>query len=146
MQIYVNMNADKLIGKINTHDARMQRAIARWQDVAGGVLLKETQGEAPVKRGILRDSLYVQASGTSVKVATKLPYAKYVVNGTRAHTIRPVGSKALRFRIGSRVIFAKSVRHPGTKPNRFLQRALDNKRIFIKSLLSQFVTQEINRG
>lgn len=143
MQIYVNMNADKLIGKLNTRDASMKRAIARWQDVAGGVLLRETQKEAPFKKGGVRRSLFAETRGTIIKIGSNSPIAKFVNNGTGPHTIRPLGSgKALRFVIGGKVVFAKSVRHPGTKPNRFMQRALDNKRLFIKSLLSQFVKQE----
>jgi hypothetical protein len=109
---------------------------------SGWGVTERSPGEAPGRRGVLRNSLFVQTSGTTIKIGSKSPIAKFVNNGTRAHTIRPIGGKALRFRIGGRIVFAKLVRHPGTKPNRFLQRALNNKRLFIKSLLSQFVNQE----
>jgi hypothetical protein len=53
------------------------------------------------------------------------PAAHFVFNGTRPHEIRPKRSGGvLRFRIGSTVVYARHVNHPGTKPNPFLWRAL----------------------
>ncbi len=57
-------------------------------------------------------------------VNVRHPAALYVVHGTRPHIIRPVRAQALRFTIGGRVVFAKVVMHPGTKPNDFLRQAL----------------------
>lgn len=48
----------------------------------------------------------------------------YVLNGTRPHLIRPRYAKALRFEVDGRVVYTQLVRHPGTKPNNFLARAL----------------------
>jgi hypothetical protein len=47
-----------------------------------------------------------------------------VHDGTRPHIIRPKRAQALRFRIGGRVVFAKVVHHPGTRPRPFLDKAL----------------------
>ncbi|MFD6936263.1 hypothetical protein ACFWAP_08940 [Streptomyces goshikiensis] len=52
------------------------------------------------------------------------PATRYVLDGTRPHIIRPRRAKALRFEIRGREIFAAYVRHPGTRPNDFLGRAL----------------------
>ncbi|MGC4947698.1 hypothetical protein ACLQ2N_16070 [Streptomyces sp. DT224] len=52
------------------------------------------------------------------------PAVHYVLNGTRPHIIRPRRKKALRFEVGGRVVFARVVHHPGTKPNDFMKRAL----------------------
>ncbi|MDH6489676.1 hypothetical protein [Streptomyces sp. SAI-127] len=59
------------------------------------------------------------------------PKVRLVLDGTRPHIIRPRRAKgrnnrpaALRFEVGGDVVFAKLVRHPGTRPNPFLQRAL----------------------
>lgn len=41
-------------------------------------------------------------------------------NGTKPHIILPVHAKTLRFYSHGRIVYAKIVRHPGTKPNRFL--------------------------
>ena len=47
-----------------------------------------------------------------------------VNDGTKPHIIRPKNAKALAFKIGGRVVFAKVVHHPGTKAQPFLDRAL----------------------
>ncbi|MER7477451.1 hypothetical protein ABTX60_07310 [Streptomyces sp. NPDC126510] len=49
----------------------------------------------------------------------------YVLNGTRPHLIKPRRRNGvLRFEVDGRVVFTRLVRHPGTRPNPFLQRAL----------------------
>jgi hypothetical protein len=52
------------------------------------------------------------------------PAVRYVLDGTRPHLIRPRRARALRFTMGSRTVFAAVVRHPGTRANDFLGRAL----------------------
>lgn len=47
-----------------------------------------------------------------------------VNDGTRPHLIRPKNAKALRFRVDGKVVYAKVVRHPGTRARPFLDRAL----------------------
>lgn len=62
--------------------------------------------------------------GLTATITSQHPATLFVVNGTRPHQIRPVRTKALRFTISGRVVYAKLVAHPGTKPNPFLQKAL----------------------
>ncbi|MFJ1695654.1 hypothetical protein ACIOHC_10965 [Streptomyces sp. NPDC088252] len=52
------------------------------------------------------------------------PAVRYVLDGTRPHVIRPRRAQALRFTVGGRVVYAAYARHPGTRPNNFLARAL----------------------
>lgn len=53
------------------------------------------------------------------------PAASYVLQGTQPHQIRPKRPNGvLRFTVGSRVVFARAVSHPGTKPNNFLWKAM----------------------
>jgi hypothetical protein len=53
------------------------------------------------------------------------PAATYVMNGTSPHPILPrKPNGVLRFTMGGKVVYARSVQHPGTKPNPFLWRAL----------------------
>ncbi|WP_234467785.1 hypothetical protein [Streptomyces sp. MBT62] len=52
------------------------------------------------------------------------PKVRLVLDGTRPHIIRPRRARALRFEVGGEVVFAGKVRHPGTRPNDFLARAL----------------------
>jgi hypothetical protein len=52
------------------------------------------------------------------------PAVHYVLNATRPHLIRPRRAKALRFEVGGDVVYTKLVRHPGSRANDFLGRAL----------------------
>lgn len=40
--------------------------------------------------------------------------------GTRPHMIVPKQAQLLRFSVGNRIVMTRQVRHPGTKPNRYL--------------------------
>ncbi|MDQ0962061.1 hypothetical protein QFZ66_005939 [Streptomyces sp. B4I13] len=53
------------------------------------------------------------------------PAVRFVLDGTRPHLIRPRRPKGvLRFEVGGHVVFTRLVRHPGTRPNDFMARAL----------------------
>lgn len=52
------------------------------------------------------------------------PAVQYVLHGTRPHMIRARRASVLVFMVGGRKTFAKSVRHPGTRPNDFLGKAI----------------------
>ncbi len=64
------------------------------------------------------------AGGPSAEIAVRHHAVGYVINGTRPHQIRPRTRQALRFTVGGRVVFAKIVNHPGTKPDDFMNKAL----------------------
>jgi len=52
----------------------------------------------------------------------------YVVKGTAPHEIRPVNASVLAFEAAGRIVFTPTVRHPGTQPNPFMQRAVEAAR------------------
>ena len=84
---------------------------------------------APVDTGRLRASIRMESRRTFTlktvwTVGSDVYYAPYVNDGTRPHVIRPKTKQALRFMVGGRVVFARVVNHPGTRPNPFLDRAL----------------------
>lgn len=45
-------------------------------------------------------------------------------NGTRPHIIAARRAQTLRFKSRGKIVYAKVVRHPGTRPNRFLTDSL----------------------
>ena len=85
--------------------------------------------EAPEKTGEFKGKIsYRTYQGTSkigLKISLPLPLGLFIVGGTKEHPIPLVaGGKTLRFywpKMG-RIVFFKSVWHPGTKPNPFLVR------------------------
>ncbi|MFD3848193.1 hypothetical protein ACFWVB_20170 [Streptomyces microflavus] len=52
------------------------------------------------------------------------PAVRFVLDGTKPHLIRPRRRQFLRFEVGGKVVYTKLVRHPGTKPNDFMGKAL----------------------
>jgi len=55
-------------------------------------------------------------------------YGKYVEFGTRPHIIRPKSAKMLAFKVNGQMVFARQVRHPGSKPYPYMEPAFkENK-------------------
>lgn len=76
-------------------------------------------GFTPVKTGVLRASIKANRIGPlGWKISSPLPYVVPVEFGSRPHVIRPRSGKFLRFQSGGGVVYARSVRHPGTKARR----------------------------
>ncbi|EHI13143.1 hypothetical protein [Mycolicibacterium thermoresistibile] len=89
----------------------------------------QARADVPVLTGHLGRSireLPIKVSGPRVVtggVEATADYAAPVHEGSAAHVIRPRKAKALRFQIGGRTVFARMVRHPGTKARPFLRNA-----------------------
>jgi hypothetical protein len=92
----------------------------------GKKILIGARKQVGVQTGVLRGSLFMQhqgfsGRGQSLKIGSGLSYAEMHHQGTRPHIITPTKPGGnLVFRKGSRIIHARIVNHPGTKPNRFL--------------------------
>ena len=65
------------------------------------------------------------AAGVNPGTGGQRGYAQIVSSGSRPHMIYPRFARALRFVIAGQVIYTSRVNHPGTKPNPYLQRHLN---------------------
>lgn len=82
--------------------------------------------EAPWRTGKLAQSIVKQVDGLEVFVGPVVPYAGFVEFGTAPHEIRPIRARVLAFKgVGSEMVFAPLVHHPGTKPNPFMHRTAE---------------------
>lgn len=120
-------------------------------------LLKQ---HTPVRTGRLRNSTRYQVLGRAedmqlqIRQGAKTPagdfYGHLVRGGTRPHIIRPRNARALVFQMGDRTVFARQVRHPGTKPNPYHLRALNRGKGRIQQLVKdtgvKIVAQLMNIG
>lgn len=81
----------------------------------------------PVDTGNLRAGgrmkMVIRSVGPAGIVEYIAKYAAAVEDGSGPHIIRARKKKALRFVVDGQVVFAKSVRHPGTRPRPFLSKA-----------------------
>lgn len=93
---------------------------------AANFLLTEMEIRVPVDSGDLRRSLSVRVESGRVLVGPTAPYAGYVEFGTAPHEIRPKKQGGvLVFTAGGQKVYARVVKHPGTKPQPFVQPAFD---------------------
>ena len=87
-----------------------------------------------VKTGHLRRGITTNVGNMEVTVHTSnIKYARIVEEGSRPHTIRPRGKKALYWKGAKHPV--KSVRHPGSKAKPYLIPAFEKeKEVLIKDL------------
>jgi len=96
-------------------------------------LCRKIQNQAtincPVDTGFLRSYHFmnVKVMRTRVKgtVGNRAKYAAAVHDGSGPHIIRARRKKALRFEVEGKVVFARSVRHPGTQGRPWLLEAAE---------------------
>lgn len=130
-------------------------AAERWADEVAPLVRAEIRDRTPVAQapggGRLRDSVrYLRfAVGNTLRAEflTDVPYAKYVVEGTPPHIIRPRNAQALRWMNRSQEpVFARQVNHPGTSPNDFPRRAVQPLLPMLSEKFAEVVEQMIKES
>lgn len=90
----------------------------------GNQIMILSKGMVGVRTGALRASIHLRHSrdprGQYVKVGSSLPHARMHHEGTRPHMIYPKKAQILKFTTKGKVVYAHSVRHPGTRANKYL--------------------------
>ena len=122
-------------------------------------LVRDVKETTPAKTGLARRSFFMKPVGEmAVMVYNKLPYAKYLEEGTKPHDIYPknkkalawpgmkggfgvqtsrstnkMTGKALKSPVKGYVVFARHVHHPGTKALDMIKNALPGVRDYIET-------------
>lgn len=91
----------------------------------GDRILESARRQVGVKTGALRKSIHLRHlanyTGHYLWIGSNKNYAYVHHEGSKPHIITPNSPNTiLVFRAGSRMIRTAEVRHPGTKPNRYL--------------------------
>ena len=117
-------------GDLTVLTRRFELALRYFLYELAGYAEQEMIRQAPQRTGKLRRSIRkrVNMARLEAEVGPDVEYAVWVEMGTRPHVIRPVRARALRFEAGGEIVFARLVRHPGTKPNPFMRRTADETR------------------
>lgn len=120
--------------------ARAAREAGRFGDAvsatgrtAAEMLLVALQAEAPVRSGRLRASIVARHKGANGYAFSSVAYGKLVVQGTRPHLILPRARRALFWPGAGHPV--RRVRHPGTKPDHFPERAVQRSLPALRVLL-----------
>jgi hypothetical protein len=138
----------------------IQGALNRTLRAVGRVVTPALKGNTPRMTTKLANSTRFQLVGgpqaqqLEIRQGAKTPkgafYGRFVREGTRAHDIVPIPpNKALRFVVGGQTVFRKRVHHPGTKPNAYHVRTLNQTRGAVQAIADREganVAAEFARG
>jgi hypothetical protein len=106
-----------------------KKAVKAKLELTGQFVSGEAKLLCPVgETSNLKNSITYQVETDAVKIGSPVDYAPHVELGTKPHVIEAKNAKALAFKIGGQLIFAKKVNHPGTEPHPFLRPAVLNNK------------------
>lgn len=102
----------------------MHGMVADYLTQKGKLLQRLAKTQVGVDSGKLRKSinykLSTKGSNLVVTVGSGNKVALWHHQGTKPHTILPKSAKTLRFNSRGKIVYAKVVHHPGTRPNKYL--------------------------
>ncbi|KPI33262.1 hypothetical protein OV450_1350 [Actinobacteria bacterium OV450] len=122
MSVEVRLEPGRLARALRLRGGIVERRLrARTEKVAA---IARSEAPGSMGRGIVTRIEQVPRGLAGVITSTH-PASVYVLGGTRPHLIRPRRRNGvLRFEVGGDVVYTRLVRHPGTRANNFLERAL----------------------
>ncbi|MDQ1018975.1 hypothetical protein [Streptomyces afghaniensis] len=121
MSVEVRLDQGRLARFLRLRGGHIERRLARKTKRVADI----ARNEAPGRMGQFVDwHIEEGPSGLQGVITCDHPAARFVLDGTRPHIIRPRHAKALRFEVDGGVVYSAIVRHPGTRANNFLRRAL----------------------
>jgi hypothetical protein len=108
------------LAELGAAAARRNAPVGREIDEHGRDVGESGELRRSIKAGpVRRNGVRYEAS-----FGSKLKYASYVNDGTRAHIIRPRTKKALRFFDKGKEVLSAEVHHPGFRGAHFMERGL----------------------
>lgn len=101
-----------------------QGEVGRWLRKRGTMIQSAAKARVGVKTGALKASIKLiherTVFGQMLTIGSPLSYALVHHEGSRPHVITPKNAKMLRFTSKGRIVYARTVLHPGTRPNKYL--------------------------
>ncbi|MEU0059072.1 hypothetical protein [Streptomyces sp. NPDC006334] len=122
MSVEVRIEAGRIARLLRARGGIAHRRISQRTERVARI----AESEAPGRMGRYISWKVVEAPrGLEGVIVCDHPAVRFVLDGTRPHLIRPRRRNGvLRFEVDGQVVFTRLVRHPGTRANPFLQRAL----------------------
>lgn len=122
----------------------VSREMRRWLETSLAHLTDDITALTPKDTGLLQKSIQpsdiqVGRLGVSGLVGTPLNYALPVEFGAKPHDITPKNGKALAFFMRGTPVFAKKVRHPGSKGYFMFSRAFQANQQQIQDSFTRMV-------
>lgn len=98
----------------------LKNATTQTLQEAGFKVEDEAKKNAPVGSGYYRNNIGFDGKN---KVIANADYSAALEYGSKPHIIEPKTAKALHFKSDGQDVFAKRVKHPGTKPLAIMRNA-----------------------
>ena len=98
----------------------LKNATTQTLQEAGFKVEEEAKKAAPVDSGYYRNNIGFDGKN---KVIANADYSAALEYGSKPHIIEPKTAKALHFKSDGQDVFAKRVKHPGTKPLAIMRNA-----------------------
>lgn len=115
---------DELVAKLKQAPEIAAPILQRALSASSAVLAKyTTKGVVPWKTGFLVQSFRAEMTPGMLRWFPTASYAPYVEFGTAPHVILPKDKKALYWPGAAHPV--SKVNHPGTKPNQFMERIIE---------------------
>ncbi len=112
----------------------MVKATTKVQNEAKAV----KTGRFKNQTGNLRRSIQKQVTSPYRGIVyTDEKYGEYVEFGTRPRTIYPKNGKFLAFKVNGKMVFARKVNHPGSKPYPFMRPAFENTKDDVEKIYTE---------
>ncbi|WP_107357254.1 HK97 gp10 family phage protein [Rhodopseudomonas palustris] len=129
---------DELVRKMKDAPNIAAPILQRALSASGAVLAKHTvKGVVPWRTGHLTTTFRADLKAGILRWFPTADYAPYVEFGTKPHIILPKNKRALFWPTAAHPV--RVVHHPGTKPNKFMERIIDRSQseidtVFVKAL------------
>jgi hypothetical protein len=162
--IRIETNADEVAAKISEMPGKVSRGVQAGLNDIADEILAESQWLVPVRDGTLKKSGNVQYGNMFAVVGYNTPYARFMESGTKPHIIAPkrkgflawptealvfgykTGPGGAKIKPTGWAFTTKPVHHPGTKPYRYLEGAVDRVLPRIESIMGARIQQALEQG
>jgi hypothetical protein len=99
--------------------------LGKWMKAGARKVRTAAQAQVGKRTGALAASIHIMehsrsVTGQKIVIGSNLRYALAHHEGTRPHRITGRNGGMLRFTARGRVVYTRSVMHPGTRPNKYL--------------------------
>lgn len=110
-----------------------EQATQELLEAAGDAIIADAKSRVRVKTGALKNSITKKSFPLKVVVGPDEFYGTYIEYGTGTrgefpgamYQILPKNGQYLKFKVGSKTVFARSVKHPGIKAYPFMRPAAE---------------------
>ena len=97
---------------------------------------------SPVDHGRLAGSWQLETDGLLSRVTTNVEYALVQDQGSQPYEIYPANGRALKFSFGGKMIYAKSVSHPGVPGSQYVDKSIEATNGRIEELVNRSLSAE----